>query len=74
MPNMNSNTYMHNHKVLNDKPNETGIDNCNCCNKDTCQIQYIIYQANIDCDMARYKQKCYPGLRKTTFKDRFGNR
>ena len=80
MPNMNSNTYMHNHKVLNDKPNETGIDNCNCCNKDTCplpntcQMKYIIYQANIDCDMARYKQKCYPGLRETTLKDRFGNR
>ena len=25
MPNMNSYTYMHNHKVLNIKPNETGI-------------------------------------------------
>ena len=29
MPNMNSYTYMHNHKVLNDKPNETGVNNCN---------------------------------------------
>ena len=27
MPNMNSYTYMHNHKVLNDKPNEMGINN-----------------------------------------------
>ena len=25
MPNMSSYTYMHNHKVLNDKPNETGL-------------------------------------------------
>ena len=30
MPNMNSYTYMYNHKLLNDKPNETGINNCNC--------------------------------------------
>ena len=36
MPNMNFYTYMHHHKVLNDKANETGINNCNCCNKDTC--------------------------------------
>ena len=35
---MNSYTYMHNQKVLNDKPNETGIDNCNCRNKDTCPL------------------------------------
>ena len=35
IPNMNSYTYMHNHKVMNDKPNQTGIDNCNCYNKDT---------------------------------------
>ena len=33
MPNMNSYTYMHNHKVLNDKPNETGINKYNCRNK-----------------------------------------
>ena len=38
MPNMNSYTYMHNHKVLNEKPNETGINNYNCCNKDTCPL------------------------------------
>ena len=38
MPNMNSYTYMHNHKVLNNKPNETGINNCNCRNKDTCPL------------------------------------
>ena len=30
MPNLNSYTYMRNHKVLNDKPKETGINNCNC--------------------------------------------
>ena len=79
MPNMNSYTYMHNHKVLNDKPNETGINNYNCCNKDTCplpnscQTKCIIYQANIDCDIAGYKQKCYLGSCETTFEDRFGN-
>ena len=33
---MNSYTYMHNHKVLNGKPNEMGINNCNGHNKDTC--------------------------------------
>ena len=59
---MNSYTYMHNHKVLNDKPNETGINNCNCRNKDNCplakicQTKCVIYQANIDCDIAGYKQ------------------
>ena len=57
MPNMNSYSYMHNHKILNDKPNVTGINNCNCCNKDTCplpdscQMKCIIYQTNIDCDI-----------------------
>ena len=30
-------------------------------------------QANIDRDIAGYKQKCYLGSRETTFKDRFGN-
>ena len=30
-------------------------------------------QANIDCDIAGYKQKCYLGSYETTFKDRFGN-
>ena len=35
MPSMNSYTYVHNHKVLNDKPNETIISNCGFCNKDT---------------------------------------
>ena len=34
MPNMNYYIYRHNHKVLNDKPNETGINNCKGCNKD----------------------------------------
>ena len=53
MPNMNSYTYMLNHKVLNDKPNETGINSCNCSCKDTCplpnscQTKCIIYQANM---------------------------
>ena len=76
---MNSYTYMHNHKVLNDKPNEMGVNNCNCRNKDncplpdSCQTKCIIYQANIDCDIAGYKQKCYLGSCETTFKDRFGN-
>ena len=62
MANMNSYTYMHNHKVLNDKPNETDINNCNCRNKDTCplpnscQTKCMVYQANIDFDIAGYKQ------------------
>ena len=70
---------MHNHKVVNDKPNETGINNCNCRNEDTCPLpssfktKCIIYQANIDCDIAGYKQKCYLGSCEITFKDRFGN-
>ena len=74
MHSMNSYTYMHNNK-----PNQTGINNCNCRNKDTCllpnscQTKCIIYQANIDSDIAGYKQNCYLGLCETTFKDRFGN-
>ena len=78
MPNRNSYTYMHNHKFLNNKPEETEI-NCNCRNKDTCplpnscQTKCIIYQANIDCYIAEYKQKLYIGSCETTFKDRFGN-
>ena len=58
MPNMNSYTCMYNHKVLNEKPDETGIYNCNCCNKDncplpnSCQTKSINYQANIDSDIA----------------------
>ena len=55
---------MHNHKVLNDKPNETGINNFNCRNKDL---------SNIDCGISGYTQKCYLGSFETTFKDRFGN-
>ena len=69
----------HNHKVLNNKPNETEIDNCNYWNKDTCplpdscQTKSLFYQANIDCHIAGYKQKCYLGSCETTFKDRFRN-
>ena len=76
---MNSYTYIHNHKFLNDKPNEMRINNCNCRNKDNCplpniiQTKFIIYQANIDCDIAGYKQNCYLGSCETTFKYRFGN-
>ena len=76
---MNSCTYIHNHKVLNHKPYETEINNCNCRNNDTCpqpnscQTKCIIYQANIDCDISGYKQKCYLSSCETTFKDRFGN-
>ena len=79
MLNRNSYTYMHNHKVLNDRPNETGINNCNCRNKGTCPLpnslrtKCIIYQAKIDCDIAGYKQKCHLGSCETTFKDRLGN-
>ena len=74
---MNTYTYMHNHKVLNDKPNQTGINNYNCRNKDTCplpnscQTKYIIYQAKNHCDIAGYKQKCYLGSCEPTCKDRF---
>ena len=70
MPYMNSYTYMHNDKLLNDKPDETRIHKCNCSRKDTCslpnncQTKCIIYQANIDCDIAG--QKCYLGSRETT--------
>ena len=76
---MNSYTYMHNYKVLNNKPNETVINNCNCHNKDTCPLpnscrtKYIIYLANIDCDIAEYKQKCSLGSWETTFIGRFGS-
>ena len=76
---MNSYTYMHNHKLLYNKPNETGINNCKCPNKDTCplpnrcQTKCIIYQANTACDIDGYKQKCYLGSCETTFKDRFEN-
>ena len=76
---MNSYTYMHNHKVLNGKPNETRINNCNSHNKDTCpllnscQTKCIVYQVNTDCSIAAYKHKCYLGSCETTFKDRFGN-
>ena len=75
---MKSYTYMHNQKVLNNKPNETGINNCNCRNKDTCPLQNscqakcIIYQANIDCGIAGYKQKCYLGSCETTYPNDFG--
>ena len=68
---------MHNRKVLLDKPNETEINNCNCRNEDTCplpnscQTKCIIYQANIDCDFAGYKQKFYLGSCEPTYKDRF---
>ena len=79
MPYKNSYAYMHNHEVLNDKANETGINNWNCRSRDTCplpnscQTKRIISQANIDCDIAGYKQKYYLGSCETTFKDRFGN-
>ena len=72
-PNINSYTYMHNHKVLNDKFKKTEIFYCNCHNKDTppltnnFQTKIIIYQAKIDFDIARYKQKCYLGSCETTF-------
>ena len=69
MSNMNSYTYMHDHKVLTGKPNEMGINNCNCSNKDTCplpnscQTKCMIYQANSNID------KRYLGSYETTFKD-----
>ena len=49
MPNMNSYTYIHSHKVLNDKTNETEISNCNCRNgytsllQNSCQTKCITY-------------------------------
>ena len=76
---MNYYTYMHNHKVLNDKRNETGIKNCNCRNKCTCplpnscQTKCVTYQTNIHCDIVGYKQKYYVGSCETTFKDCFWN-
>ena len=62
MPSMNSYSYIHNHKILKDKPNETGISNYNYRNKDacplpsSCQTKFINYQANIDCYIVRCKQ------------------
>ena len=50
-----------------------------CFIKDTyplpksCQTKCIVYQANIDCGITGYKQKCYLDSCETTFKDRFGN-
>ena len=41
---MNSYTHMHNHKVLNDKPNEMEINNCNCRNKDIVLCQTDVKQ------------------------------
>ena len=79
MPSMNSYTYVRNHNVLNNKPNELEINDCNCHTKDncplpnSCQAKCIIYQGNINYDIARYKQKCYLGSCETTSKDRFGN-
>ena len=70
---------MHNHKVLNDKPDETRINNCNYHNNDicplpnSCQIKCIVYQANTDCDITRSRQKCYLGSCETTFIDNFDN-
>ena len=63
MPNVNLYTDKHNRQVLNNKSNETEIDNCNCRNKHTCpvpnsyQTKSIINQVNIDCDIAECKQK-----------------
>ena len=76
---MKSYTYIHNQKIVNNKPNETGINNCNYRNKVTCplpnssQTKCINYQVNIHYDTTGYKQICYLGLCKTTFKDRLGN-
>ena len=76
---MNSYIYMLNQKVLNDKPNGTGINNCSCRSKGTCplanscQTKYIVCQANIDCDIAGYKQRCYLRSCETIFKCRFEN-
>ena len=77
MPSMNSYTYKHNLKVLNYKPNETGVNNYNCRNKDicplpnSCQTKCIVYQVNIDCNIAGYKQKIYLGSSEATFEDCF---
>ena len=77
MPNIDS--YIQNHKVLTNKINEVETDNCNCHNKDTCplpnccQTKSIIYQANVDGDIARYRQKCYLGSYGRAFKGRFQN-
>ena len=36
------------------------------------QTKSIIYKANINCDFAGYKEKCYLSPCETRFKDRFG--
>ena len=72
---MDSYICIHNHKVPDNKPDETRINNCNCLNKDTCplpnscQTKCIV----IDCDITGYKQKCYLSSFETIFKDRLGN-
>ena len=76
---MNSYAYTQNHKVLNRRPNETGINTCNWRNKDTCpltnicQMKCVNYRGNTNCDIAAYKQKFSLGSCGTTFKDCFGN-
>ena len=49
----------------------TATDTCPL--EKSCQTKCIVHPANIDCDIAGYKQKCYLGSYETTFKDRFGN-
>ena len=39
----------------------------------SCPKKWIIYQANIGCDIAGYKQKCSFGSCETKFNNRFGN-
>ena len=68
---------MHNHKILNDKPNETGIGKCNCPKKgtcpvtNTCQTKSVVCQAYNDCAIAAYKRKCYLDSCETKFKESF---
>ena len=67
MPKMNSYFYMHNHKVLNDKPNETE----SVAIKILVLYQIASKQTNIDCEIAGYKEKYYLASCEITFKGRF---
>ena len=67
MPKMNSYFYMHNHKVSNDKPNETE----SVAIKILVLYQIASKQTNIDCEIAGYKEKYYLASCEITFKGRF---
>ena len=75
MPYMNYFTYIHNHKVLNGKPNEPEIDNCNCCNKDNCSLENCCQKKYDLSSRHRWIQAetNHLGSCEATCRDRFGS-